>query len=231
MRFHLEMMAQENAEGGMEPEEARYAARRQFGNQTLLTEESREMRGFRSIETLLQDLQFGIRMFLKSPGLTAVLILTIALGIGFNSALFSVVNTLLLNPLPFPDADRLVIAWTKSAKINSDRLGITPEDFAEWRKQTQSFVGITAGTGALFNLSGADEPERIQAGGVSINFFSTLGIKPALGRDFLPEDEELNSGRIVILSQSVWRRRFNSDPSLIGRTITLNDLPYTVVGI
>src|SRR5215471_16148785 len=107
MRFHLEMKAQENSEAGMEPEEASYAAQRQFGNQTLLQEVSRDMWAARSIETLFQDLRFGIRMFLKSPGLTAVLILTIALGIGFNSALFSVVNTLLLNPLPFPDADRL----------------------------------------------------------------------------------------------------------------------------
>src|SRR5215470_8655123 len=231
MRFHLEMKAQENAEAGMEPEEARHAARRQFGNQTLLREVSREMWGVRSIETLFQDLRFGIRMFLKSPGLTAVLILTIALGIGFNSALFSVVNTLLLNPLPFPDADRLIIAWTRSAKTGNQRLGATPEEFGEWRKQNQSFVEVAAQNRTLFNLSGTDEPERIQGAGVSTNFFSMLGIKPALGRDFLPEEDELKSGRVVILSQSLWRRRFNANPSLIGRTITLNDLSYTVVGI
>src|SRR5215813_7480602 len=124
MQFHLEMKAQDNAEAGMEPEETRYAAKQQFGNQSLLREVSREMWGVRSIEALFQDLRFGIRMFLKSPGLTAVLILTIALGIGFNSALFSVVNSLLLNPLPFPDADRLFIAWTRAAKISSDRLGV-----------------------------------------------------------------------------------------------------------
>src|SRR5215510_7483015 len=231
MQFHLEMKAQENAEAGMEPGEARYAAQRQFGNQTLLREVSREMWRVRSIETLFQDLRFGIRMFLKSPGLTTVLILTIALGIGFNSAIFSVVNTLLLNPLLFPDTDRLIIAGARSAKISSDRLGITPEEFADWRKQTQSFVGIAAQAYMLYNLSGTEEPERIPARRVSTNFFSVLGIKPALGRDFLPEEDELKSGRVVILSQSVWRRRFNADPSLIGRTITLNDLSYTVVGI
>jgi putative ABC transport system permease protein len=231
MRFHLEMKAQENAEAGLKPDEARYAARRQFGNQTLLLEASRDMWAVRSIETLFQDLRFGIRTFLKSPGLTAVLILTIALGIGFNSALFSVVNSLLLNPLPFPEADRLTIAWTRSAKTDSNQLGVTPDEYAEWRKQTQSFAGITAGAGMLFNLTGTDEPERIQAACVSTNFFSVLGIKPALGRDFLPEEEDLKGGRVVILSQSVWRRRFNADASLLGRTITLNDLPYTVVGI
>src|SRR5262245_19006824 len=231
MRFHLEMKAEENLAAGISPEEARYAAQRQFGNQTLLREASRDMWGFRSIETLFQDLRFGIRLFLKSPGLTAVLIGAIALGIGFNSALFSVVNTLLLSPLPFPDADRLTIAWTRSAKISSDRLGITPEEFADWRKQTQSFVGIAAQAYMLYNLSGTEEPERIPARRVSTNFFSVLGIKPALGRDFLPEEDELKGGRVVILSQSVWRRRFNADPSLIGRTITLNDLPYIVVGI
>src|SRR5262249_54913018 len=231
IRTHLELETQEKIEEGLSPEEARDAARRRFGNQTLLREVSREMWGFRSIERLLQDLRFGIRMFLKSPGLTAVLILTIALGIGFNSALFSVVNTLLLSPLPFPDADRLVIAWTRSAKISSNRLGVTPEEFADWRKQTQSFAGVAAQALTLVNLSGTDEPERILARRVSTSFFSVFGIKPALGRDFLPEEEELKSGRVVILSQSIWQRRFNADPSLIGRTITLNDLPYTVVGI
>jgi putative ABC transport system permease protein len=231
IRTHLELETQEKIEEGFSPEEARDVARRRFGNQTLLREVSREMWGFRSIETLLQDLRFGIRMFLKSPGLTAVLILTIALGIGLNSALFSVVNTLLLNPLPFPDADRLIIAWTRSAKISSNRLGVTPEEFEDWRKQTQSFAGITALDGTLFNLSGTDEPERIQAGRVSTNFFSVFGIKPALGRDFLPEEGDLKSGRVVILGHSVWQRRFNADPSLIGRTITLNDLPYVVIGI
>src|SRR5262247_798624 len=210
IRTHLELETQEKIEEGLSPEEARAAARRRFGNQTLLSEVSREVWGFRSIERLIQDLRFGIRMFLKSPGLTAVLILTIALGIGFNSALFSVVNTLLLNPLPFPDADRLTIAWTRSAKISNTRLGVTTDEFAEWRKQTQSFAGIAAHAGWLFNLSGTDEPERIQAGRVSTNFFSVFGIKPALGRDFLPEEDELKGGRVVILSQSVWRRRFNA---------------------
>jgi hypothetical protein len=130
MRFHLEMKAEENLAAGISPEEAWYAAQRQFGNQTLLLEVSRDMWGFRTIETLFQDLRFGIRIFLKSPGLTAVLIGAIALGIGFNSALFSVVNTLLLNPLPFPDADRLTIAWTRSAKISNTRLGVTTDEFA-----------------------------------------------------------------------------------------------------
>jgi putative ABC transport system permease protein len=231
MRFHLEMKAGEHLVAGVSCEEARYASQRQFGNRTLLQEASREMWGFRSIETLIQDLRFGIRMFLKSPGLTAVLILTIALGIGLNSALFSVVNTLLLNPLPFPEADRLIYVWTRAERISSDRLGVTPEEFEEWRKQPQSFTGITAHTGTWFNLSGTDEPERISSARVSTHFFSVFGIKPALGRDFLPEDDDFKGGRVVILSHSLWRRRFNADPSLIGRTITLNDLPYVVIGI
>jgi putative ABC transport system permease protein len=231
IKTHLRLLTERYVHQGMSEAEATLAAQRQFGNVTLLKEDHRDMRGIRFIETLFQDLRFGIRMFFKSPGLTTVLIGAIALGIGFNSALFSVVNTLLLSPLPFPDDDRLIIAWTRSAKISNTRLGVTTDEFAEWRKQTQSFAGITAQAGWLFNLSGTDEPERIQAGRVSTNFFSVFGIKPALGRDFLPEEDEIKSGRVVILSQSVWRRRFNADPSLIGRTITLNDLPYTVVGI
>jgi MacB-like periplasmic core domain len=230
MRFHLEMKAGENLAAGIPAEEARYASQRQFGNRTLLREVSREMWGFRSIEMLTQDLRFGIRMSLKNPGLTAVLILTIALGVGLNSAFFSVVNALLLNPLPFPDAERLIYAWTMSDR-SSDRLGVTPEEFEEWRKQPVSFAAIAAYAGTSYNLSGGDEPERIQAARVSPNFFSLFNIRPALGRDFLPEEEELKGERVIILSHSLWRRRFNADPSLIGRTITLNDLPYVVVGI
>jgi putative ABC transport system permease protein len=231
MRFHLEMKAQENAEAGMGPEEARYAAQRQFGNQTLLREVSRDMWGVRSIETLFEDLRFGIRMFLKSPGLTAVLILTIALGIGFNSTLFSVVNTLLLNPLPLPDANHLAIAWTRSAKTGTNRLGATPEEFEEWQKRAPTYMTVAAQCRTFVNLGGTEEPERIQGGRVSTNFFSMLGIKPALGRDFLSEEDDLKGGRVVILSESIWRRRFNADPGLIGGTIRLNDQPYIVVGI
>jgi predicted permease len=229
IQAHLEFLTERYIRQGMTRDEAASAARRQFGNVTLLKEGNREMRGIKFIETLLQDLRFGIRIFLKSPGLTAVLVLTIALGIGLNTALFSVVNSLLLNPLPFPDANRLVIAWTRSAKISGDRLGVTPEEFAVWRKQPQSFDGITAAAGMVFNLSGTSEPERIHGGRVSTNFFSVFGIKPALGRDFLPGDDV--DGRVVILNQSLWRRQFYADPSLIGKTITLNNQPYTVVGI
>src|SRR5262249_41753021 len=142
MRIHLEMKAQENAAAGMQAEEARYAAQRQCGNQASLREVSREMWGVRSIEVLFQDLRFGVRMFLKSPGLTAVVILTIALGIGFNSALFSVVNALLLNPLPFPDANQLAIAWTGSAKTGSQRLGATPEELEEWQRRPPSYMTV-----------------------------------------------------------------------------------------
>src|SRR5262249_34132717 len=141
------------------------------------------------------------------------------------------VNTLLLNPLPFPDANHLVIAWTRSAKTSDTQLGVTPEEFEEWQKHPPSYMTVAGQYRTFLNLSGTDEPERIQGGCVSTNFFSMLGIKPARGRDFLPEEDELKGGRVVILSESLWRRRFNADPSLIGGTIRLNDQPYTVVGI
>src|SRR5215471_15147900 len=156
MRFHLEMQIDQNLAAGMAAEEAHYTARRQFGNQTWLKEASREMWGVRSIETLFQDLRFGVRMFLKSPGLTVILILTIALGIGFNSALFSVVNTLLLNPLPFPDANHLVIAWTRSAKTGSQRLGATPEELEEWQRRPPSYMTVAGQSRTFLNLSGTD---------------------------------------------------------------------------
>src|SRR4030095_9015797 len=154
-------------------------------------------------------------MFLKSPGLTAVLILTIALGIGFNSTLFSVVNTLLLNPLPLPDANHLAIAWTRSAKTGTNRLGATPEEFEEWQKRAPTYMTVAAQCRTFVNLGGTEEAERIPGGRVSTKFFSMVGIKPAFGRDFLSEEDDLKGGRVVILSESIWRRRFNADPGLI----------------
>ncbi len=223
MRFHLELKAEENLAGGMETEEARHAARRQFGNLTLLKEVSREMWGFKSIETLLQDLRYGLRMLIRSPGFTVVAVLSLALGIGANTAIFSLVEAVLLRPLPFPEPDRLVMVWEASSGNISLRGNPAPGNYSDWRTQNRVFEDVAAFSNTSFNLTGDGEPEKINGQAVTANFFSLLGSKAVLGRTFLEADDRPESGKIILLSYGLWQRRFGGDPNLLGKDILLND--------
>src|SRR5262245_5360957 len=231
MRFHLEMKATENLAAGVSPEEARYTAQRQFGNQTLLREVSRDMWAVKSIETLLQDLRYGLRMMIKNPGFTSVVVLTLALGIGANTAIFSVVNAVILQPLPYPEAAQLIRLWESNPGRGWPEFSASAPNFADWRKQKSVFEQLAAYEFATFNLTGDGEPERVVALGVTANLFSTLGTPPALGRNFLPEEEQPGRHRVAILSDGLWQRRFGADPQLIGRQIQLSGESYTVVGV
>jgi len=220
MRFHLEMKIEENSKAGMTPKEARYAAQRKFGNQTLLKEVSREMWGFNSLETLLQDVRYSLRMMRCNPGFTAVTVLSLALGIGANTAIFSVVNAVLLRPLPYQDPDRLAILWTANTR---QRLpdGTSYPNFKDWRDQNHVFADLAVFHRPQFTsviLTGADGPERIGAGVVSANFFSVLGVPPALGRTF-SFDEELRHDPVVVLSYGLWQRWFGASPDVVGQTL------------
>jgi hypothetical protein len=231
MRFHLEMKIQENLKAGMEPEQARRAARRQFGNTTLLREVSREMWGFRSLEVLLQDLRFAIRLLLKTPGFTAVAVVTLALGIGANTAIFSVVNTVLLKPLPYKNSEQLMLVWEEASKYGFPHNTPAPANFIDWRDRNQVFEDMAAFADQSFNLTGIGEPERIQGQRVSSSLFPLLGAEPILGRVFLPEEDRPEGNRVVVLSHGLWQRRFGSDKDIIGKTLTLNADIFTVVGI
>src|SRR5262249_49127557 len=201
MRFHLEMKAEENLATGISPEEAPYAAQRQFGNQTLLRELSRDMWSFRSLETLAQDMRYGLRMMVKNPGFTAVAVLTLALGIGANTAVFSVINTMLLQPPPFPEPERLALVWDGRPLRNWQRLPLSLPDFIDVREQCQSCAEISAWSlYGSFNLSGVADPEKVQYAVVSANLFSLLGAQPALGRDFWPEEDKPGASRAIIIS-------------------------------
>ncbi|HEX8137725.1 MAG TPA: ABC transporter permease [Pyrinomonadaceae bacterium] len=184
--------------------------------------------------TFLQDLRYGFRMLLKRPGFTAVAVVALALGIGANTAIFSVVNGVLLRPLPFREPERLVAVWETNAKpgaeVNS-RNEVALTNFLDWRAENRVFEQIAALTYASVNLTGVAEPERIQSAVVTTNMFQTLGVEPALGRAFLPEEENVKSPRVVIISHGLWQRRFGADPGLVGRTLTLNGNQTTVVGI
>jgi putative ABC transport system permease protein len=180
------------------------------------------------METLLNDLRFGIRMMMRSPGFTLVALITIALGIGANTAIFSVVNTVLLRPLPYQNPNKLVVLWEKQERIDQESPSLP--DFIDWRDRNQSFEQMAVARRDNINLTGSGEPERLLARQVTANFFSTLGVTPQIGRSFSDEEEQSKSP-VVLISDSLWRRRFDSDPALVGKQVRLNDAGFTVVGV
>ncbi len=183
------------------------------------------------METILQDIRYGVRTLIKHPGFTAVAVIALALGIGANSAIFSVVNSLLLRPLPFSEPDKLVRVWEANVKRGRSEIPASFPNFADWRDQNHVFEQVVAYTDYSFNLTGTGEPERIRSALVSPAFFSTLGINPTLGRVFLPEEDQKNKVFSVVMGQRLWQRRFNSDPNIVGKAINLNGDSFTVVGV
>ncbi|HEY6186737.1 MAG TPA: ABC transporter permease [Pyrinomonadaceae bacterium] len=179
--------------------------------------------------TLWQDLRYGFRMLLKSPGFTAVTILALALGIGANSAIFSVVNAVLLKPLPFSTAERLVFISEWSQQVQN--MSVSYPNFTDWRDQNRSFEQLAAFRGAGLILTGAGEPERLDGREVSASFFPVLGTNPALGRNFAPAEDQPGGNRTAIISHGFWQRRFGANPSIIGQPVMLNNESYTIIGV
>src|SRR5262245_33871581 len=235
MRFHLEMQIEQNLASDMAAEEARYAARRQFGNQTWLKEVSREMWSLNSIETLIQDLRYGARMLWKNPGFTVVAILTLALGIGANTAIFSVVNGVLLRPLPYHEPERLVMVWADrpimQAQTGLPDFPVTVADFLDWRDQNQVFEQMAAMEGWRMNLPDGGEPESVVGLRASASLFQLRGARCTVGRAFLPEEDRAGAERVVVISHGLWQRRYGADPKLIGQKMTLDNETYTVIGV
>ena len=233
VREHLQLLAARFVAQGMSEEEAAAAARRQFGNTTLLQEDRRDLQTFLSLEELWHDLRYGFRMLGKNPGFTAVAVLTLALGIGANTAVFSVVNGVLLRPLAYHEPNQLYliqVVWAQMSKFYP----MIPANFSGyqiWRKQCHSFEDIAIAEGASADLTGPGEPVEIHGVWGSANLFALLGVAPALGRDFLPMEDESGRGRVVVLTNRFWRGYFHSDPTVIGRAITLDGVPFTVVGV
>jgi putative ABC transport system permease protein len=228
IRIHMELETQENIEAGLAPEEARYTARRAFGSVILAKEGSRAVWGFGTVETLWQDLRYSARTLRKKPGFTSIALLTLALGIGANTAIFSVVNAVLLRPLPYDGAEKLVSVFESFPDF--PRLGLTELEFTSLRNESKSFAQFGVSGGAGFTLTGAGEPERLQAGIASANYFDLLGANIALGRGFRPEEEFAGRNNVVLLSYDFWQMRFGGNPNIIGRSLTLNGASFTVIG-
>jgi putative ABC transport system permease protein len=231
VRSHLEMLEQENLRRGMPPQEARYAALRSFGSVDQTKESYREQRGLPFVESFFQDIRYGLRGLRRTPGFAAVAILTLALGIGANTAIFSVVHAVLLRPLPYRNPGRLVYIsefWPHETPVRT----VPNPDFANWSEHAQLFDRFAAyGGGAEVNLTGVGQPERLSGARVTADFFTLLGVEPFLGRSFLREEDRPGGRKAVLLSYELWQRRFGSDSKVIGSTIQLDSDLYTVVGV
>src|SRR5437588_7053612 len=184
------------------------------------------------METLFKDIRYGLRSLLKRPGFTAVALITLALGIGANTAIFSLVNAVLLRPLPFAEPDRLVWMWGKT-RNGGMRASVSPLDFLDYRKQNQTFEEFAAAFSIPLpmNLSGSGEPERLSAAAVTGNYFQAMGVKPALGRTFLRENESPGRDQVAVLSYGLWRKRFGGDPAIVNKTVTLDGKAFEVIGV
>src|SRR2546425_2969025 len=222
LRFHLEKLIDENVARGMAKEEARYAALRELGGVEQVKEECRDMRRVNYIESLARDLRYAMRMLVKNPGFTAVGVLTLGLGIGANTAIFSIVNAVFLRPLPFPHADRVYVVDRVGNQLGGSSISFPI--YLAWQKREEGFfdhLALLAWWGDA-TLTGGGESERVPIAGASNGVLSVLGVHPALGRDFLPEESRPGGSSAVILSDGLWRSRFGAGRKILGRTITID---------
>jgi predicted permease len=231
MRFHIEARAEDLERGGMEQAEALRRARVEFGGLEKSKDECRDARGVSLVDNLLRDLRFGARMLSRNPGFSITAVLTLALGIGANTAIFSVVNAVLLRPLPYKDADRLVTVWSDNRTRGFSTELVSPLDFADWQAENQVFEGLAASTDVSYTLTGSGEPVQVTAYSFSADYFRLLGVRPMAGRTFLEEEEQPGKNHVVVLSYSFWQSHFGGDRNLLHREITLDGAPYTVVGV
>jgi predicted permease len=229
LQSHLQMAAQDRTDRGETPDQARGAARRELGNIGLIKEVTREMWGWASLERLMQDLRYGLRMLAKSPGFTVVAVLTLALGIGANTALFSVVNGVLLKPLPYPQPEQLV--WLAESKPNFASGSISFPNFHDWQKDNHTFSSMAVYRSYNFNILGLGDAEQVRARFITSDFFSVLGVNPVLGRTFAPGEDDIGRSPIVMISEGLWERKFNGSPDVLGKNINLDGTGYTIVGV
>jgi predicted permease len=226
---HLQMHIDDNLRAGMSPTEARRRALIQLGGMEQTQQTMRERNTLPWAETLGQDLRFALRQLRKSPGFTAVVIITLALGIGVNTALFSIVDTVLLHPIALPHPGELVAV--DASKPNFERGSISYPNFRDWQRDNRSFSGLAIFRHTGWVLTGSGESERIHGDFVSSNLFSVLGVKPVIGRLFAPGEDEIGHSPLVLIGGGFWARKFGSDPNIVGRAITLNGQTFTIVGV
>jgi putative ABC transport system permease protein len=231
LRFHVASYIEGLVQSGIPQVEAARRARLEFGSAGAIKEECRQALGVALLDELRLDLQYAVRILRKRPVFALTAVLTLAIGIGFNCAAFSVLNTILLHAPPYPDADRIVELRQANVARGLTQQLVSLPDYLDWKRDNRAFESMAAWNFQYFNLSGTDEPERVEGLTVTSEFFSVLGIQPAIGRSFVAEDDQPVEVRVAILSDSLWKRRFACDGAIIGRSVSIDGEPYIVVGV
>ncbi|HXW05419.1 MAG TPA: ABC transporter permease [Vicinamibacterales bacterium] len=231
LRFHLEMLTEQNVRAGMSRDEAWRAALRTFGPVDLVKDQVRDTWLSRMTEAVAQDLRYGARGIRKSPGFAGVVMLTMALGIGANTAVFSVVNGVLLRPLPYADGQELVVLQQQASRLDVDDMGFSYKEILDYRTRSRSLEDVVEFHSMWFILLGRREPERLSTGVVSARFFDVLGVQALHGRTFVEGDDAHGADAVLVLSHRYWTRAFGTDPSVVGRVFQMNDRPHQVIGV
>src|SRR6266498_3815675 len=229
LRYHIEQQTEQNIRLGMNPEEARTAARKAFGGVEQAKERSRDSHGVRWLEELWQDLRYGARMLIKNPGFTLIAVITLALGIGANTAIFSVINAVLLRPLPYPESERLV--WLAERLPNHTGLSVAYPNFADWRAQQTVFETFGGYMLNNFILTGRGDPVQLKGVVMSADVFPMLRAQPALGRVFSADEDKAGAAPVVVISYELWQSRYGGDPDIMNQAITLDGRAHTVLGV
>lgn len=230
-RFHIEQRTAELIRAGLSPEQAARKAKQEFGSLDKYKEAGRGVWFWRAWSDAIADSKFAIRMLLKSPAFTVAAVLTLALGIGATTAIFSLVYGVLYRPLPFPNADRVAMVYMHFSPQNNPRGTMSLADFMDWRNSHRSFERVAAISNTRFALSGIGTSEQVTGASVTADFFAVLGMQPVRGRTFLPGEDSPASEHLIVISESLWKRKFNGDDSAIGKTIEVNGQPATIIGV
>ncbi len=230
LRFHIDMVASRYAAQGHSPADVHALTHKEFGSMNRYKEEVRDARGLTSLDDLWRDIRFAFRTLLRTPGFTIIALITFALGIGANTAIFSVVNAVLIRPLPYPNASRLTLMF-ETLKDYPEPGSVSVMNWYDWRKQATSFEAVGGYVTSFSMLNTDGEPERVREGLVSSEVLPMLGVKPALGRLFTAKEESKGTHHVAVLSDHLWRNRYGGDRGIIGRTIALEGMPYTVLGV
>ena len=231
VRFHIEMETEKNIAAGMTREDARRKALRSFGPMEKHKEETRDARGVSWLEALMADVRYGTRALASRPGYAFLAVLTLGLGIGANTAIFSVINGVLLKPLPYAHGDRLMVVRQSAPLAGQRTTGVAIAEYFDYRERADVFDGLVEYHQMSFDLLNRGEPDRVDTGVVSANFFDLLGISPILGRTFVETDDVLDAEAVLVLSHTYWRTKFGGDPNIVGQVFEMNDRPHRVIGV
>src|SRR6266568_5039766 len=231
IQAYMDLLIAEKMKAGMSLDDARRAARLEVGGVEHIKEEVHDARKGALVETTMQDLKYGMRLLKRSPGFAALAVLTIGLGIGANSAIFSVINGVVRKPLAYPNSDRLMYVSSEFSQQHWDKFWVSPPEYLDYKEHTRAFSDLAAYTTGAMNVSEGDSPERVHAAFVTANMFKVLGVRPERGQVFTDEQDRPNAEPVVVMSHELWRNAFGSDPAVVGKRLLIQGRARTVLGV